>query len=112
MGSSVKNLDIIHQQLLTMQQSMTDKLASIKETVTKEANTDWSEQAQERENDEVLDALGNEVRRELQLVNLALHRMKEGDYEYCDDCGELINIERLKVLPFTNHCIKCASKRD
>ena len=112
MGSSVKKLDIIHQQLLTMQQNMTDKLASIKATVSKEANTDWSEQAQERENDEVLDALGNEVRRELQLVNLALHRMKEGDYEYCGACGEVINIERLKVLPFTNHCIKCASKRD
>ena len=111
MTSNVKDLDLIRQQLLTMQHSMSEKLASIKETVSKEANTDWSEQAQERENDEVLDALGNEVRRELQLVNLALHRMKGGDYEYCDDCGELINIERLKVLPFTNHCIGCASKR-
>jgi len=91
---------------------LAEKLERIKGQLTTEANTDWSEQAQERENDEVMDALGNEVRRELQLVNLALHRMKEGDYEYCDDCGENINIERLKVLPYTMHCISCASKRD
>jgi len=102
----------IKQQLIMLQQELADKLERIKSHVTSEANSDWSEQAQERENDEVIDALGNEVRRELNLVNLALHRMKEGDYEFCGDCGETINIERLKVLPFTQHCIKCASKRD
>lgn len=102
----------IHQQLITLQQELSDKLERIKTHVTTEANSDWSEQAQERENDEVIDALGNEVRRELQLVNLALFRMKEGEYEYCDDCGESINIERLKILPYTQHCIGCASKRD
>lgn len=102
----------IRQQLLKLQEDLAKKLERIKEHVTQEANTDWSEQAQERENDEVMDALGNEVRRELQLVNLALHRMKEGEYEFCQDCGESINMERLKVLPYTEHCIKCASKRD
>ncbi len=102
----------IRQQLLALQQELSEKLERIKNHVTTEANSDWSEQAQERENDEVMDALGNEVRRELQLVNLALHRMKEGDYEFCDDCGETINIERLKILPYTQLCIKCASKRD
>lgn len=108
----MRQLREIHQQLLTMQQELSGKLERIKNHVTTEANTDWSEQAQERENDEVIDALGNEVRRELQLVNLALHRMKEGDYEFCEDCGDNINIERLKILPYTQHCIKCASKRD
>jgi len=102
----------IHQQLIELQQSLSHKLEQIKSRVATEANSDWSEQAQERENDEVIDALGNEVRRELQLVNLALHRMKEGEYEVCQDCGETINFERLKVLPYTEHCISCATKRD
>jgi RNA polymerase-binding transcription factor len=99
-------------QLTEMQVQLSEKLERIVKNVTKEANSDWSEQAQERENDEVMDALGNEVRRELKLVNVALHRIKAGDYQYCADCGEDIAIERLKVLPFTQHCIKCASKRD
>jgi len=102
----------LKQQLVGLQEELADKLERIKSRMTQEANSDWSEQAQERENDEVIDALGNEVRRELSLVNLALHRMKEGDYEFCDDCGDSINMERLKVLPYTSHCIKCASKRD
>lgn len=106
------NLMEIRQKLLALQEELAEKLERIKHHVTTEANSDWSEQAQERENDEVMDALGNEVRRELQLVNLALHRMKEGDYEFCDDCGDSINIERLKILPYTHLCIKCASKRD
>lgn len=99
-------------QLTEMQLQLSEKLERIVKNVTKAANSDWTEQAQERENDEVMDALGNEVRRELKLVNVALHRIDEGDYQYCADCGEDIAIERLKVLPFTQLCIKCASKRD
>ncbi|MDP2561944.1 TraR/DksA family transcriptional regulator [Psychrobium sp. 1_MG-2023] len=106
----MEQLQNIRQQLIQMQQELSDKLERIVNHITTEANSDWSEQAQERENDEVIDALGNEMRRELKLVNLALHRMKEGEYEFCEDCGETINIERLKVLPYTQHCIKCASK--
>lgn len=98
--------------LKTLQKELNHKLDSIKENVTQAANADWNEQAQERENDEVLDALGNEVRRELNLVNGALHRIKLGEYEYCDDCGQNIDISRLNILPYTQYCITCASKRD
>lgn len=98
--------------LISLQSELSHKLDSIKENVTKPVNADWNEQAQERENDEVLDALGNEVRRELNLVNSALHRIKLGDYEYCDDCGKNIDISRLDILPYTQYCITCASKRD
>jgi len=98
--------------LKALQIELTDKLNSIKENVTRKANTDWSDQAQERENDEVLDALGNEVRRELNLVNSALHRVKTGDYQYCEECGQTINTSRLNILPYTQYCIECATKHD
>ncbi len=98
--------------LKVMQSELNNKLDSIKENVTTAANADWNEQAQERENDEVLDALGNEVRRELNLVNGALHRINIGEYEFCDDCGQTINPSRLEILPYTQYCIDCASKRD
>ena len=94
-----------------LQSTLNSKLDSIKKNVTTAPNTDWSEQAQERENDEVIDALGNEIKRELNLVNTALHRIKQGDYLYCDDCGAEINLSRLEILPYTLHCITCASKR-
>ena len=37
-----------------------------------EHSADWSEQAQERQNDEVLEAIGNESQHELTQINVAL----------------------------------------
>ena len=108
----MSDIRALKEQLLERQQQLGIKLDKIKQDVTRVANTDWAEQAQERENDEVMDALGNEVRRELQQVNRALRRIDDGDYEYCSDCGEPIAFARLKVLPFTDFCIDCATKRD
>ena len=73
---------------------------------------DFSEQATERENDEVLDALGEAGRRELAQINRALARIDRGEYGICSSCGETIAEGRLAVLPFADLCIACADKRD
>lgn len=41
----------------------------------------------------------------------ALRKMDEGHYGVCERCGEKIDPERLKVLPHTTLCIKCAQAR-
>lgn len=84
------------------------RMSSVKKDITKEHSADWSEQAQERQNDEVLDAIGNESRNELGQINRALERIESGDYTLCSNCGEGINIKRLEAVPYTNLCIKCA----
>lgn len=40
-------------------------------------------------------------------IDLALKRIESGDYGNCDACGETINPERLKALPFATLCVKC-----
>ena len=47
---------------------------------------------------------------ELIQVQQALNRIDEDNYGFCDECGELINQERLKLNPTTTFCIGCASK--
>lgn len=69
---------------------------------------DFSEQAVERQNDEVVDGLENEVRAELIKVNRALERIEEGIGDECEKCGAAINPERLKVLPYATFCVACA----
>ena len=64
----------------------------------------------ERENDEVLDALEQEARRELQQIDRALARMDRGEYGTCTECGVEIPIERLRALPYADRCVKCADK--
>jgi len=48
----------------------------------------------------------------LQRIAAALHRIEEGDYGYCLDCGEAISSRRLEVDPAAPLCIQCASKSE
>ncbi|RKZ01817.1 MAG: TraR/DksA family transcriptional regulator [Candidatus Hydrothermota bacterium] len=48
---------------------------------------------------------------ELQIVreiDEALKRIEQGKYGLCERCGNLIERERLKLLPWTRLCSKCA----
>ena len=43
----------------------------------------------------------------LQNINLALEKIKKGNYGKCENCGKNIDEERLKVLPEARECSKC-----
>lgn len=45
--------------------------------------------------------------RELQHVEAALTKMKEGTYGKCDACNGNIPLARLHALPYAAYCIKC-----
>ncbi|MEL7449871.1 MAG: TraR/DksA C4-type zinc finger protein [Pseudomonadota bacterium] len=70
--------------------------------------SDFAEQAVERENEEVLDALGEAGEAELRAISMALARIDSGDYGMCTGCGEDIPRARLDVLPFSDKCVHCA----
>lgn len=40
-------------------------------------------------------------------VEEALSRMKDGRYESCKRCGQLINPARLRAIPYATLCINC-----
>ena len=73
-------------------------------------SANWTEQATERENDEVLESLGNVSEQELVMVNSALKRIDSGEYFTCSVCGEDIPAARLELLPFSTRCVNCADK--
>jgi DnaK suppressor protein len=45
-------------------------------------------------------------------IDAALRKIDEGTYGKCEDCGEDISVERLKVLPFAIYCVDCQEKRE
>ncbi len=99
------------QVLLDMKQDITNRINAIDRDIRHEGmSADWSEQASERENDEVLESLGNSSELELLKVNYALKRIENGSYFQCDECGADIPPARLELLPFTAHCVDCAEK--
>jgi len=45
-------------------------------------------------------------------VSDALQRLDDGTFGVCENCQQPISKERLDALPFTRHCIACASRLD
>ncbi len=72
-------------------------------------SANFSEQVKQRENDELIQALDQEGREELRMINKALARIESGDYPFCSRCGEEIAPQRLQAIPYTDKCIACAS---
>lgn len=46
----------------------------------------------------------------LRAIDGAFNRLGSGDYGTCDECGEEIPPQRLKLLPFVLFCVDCQSK--
>lgn len=42
-------------------------------------------------------------------LEAALARLDEGEFGYCEDCGEEIAVKRLELDPTARRCISCAS---
>ena len=73
---------------------------------------DFAEQATQRENDDVLNALENDARQTIIQINRALLKIEEGSYGICSECGEEISSQRLETIPYASLCISCADKLD
>jgi RNA polymerase-binding transcription factor DksA len=84
------------------------RLAKLKNDAAQPHSGDSAEQAQERENDEVVDALGNETATSIARVTAALARIEAGTYGICGSCGEPIDRARLQAMPEALRCVSCA----
>jgi RNA polymerase-binding protein DksA len=102
--------EAIREALHSKRQELSRRLDNIKSNITRGQSADSQEQAQELENAEVVDALGNEARIELNLIAKALDQIKNGTYGSCADCGRSIPPARLAAHPFAERCIDCATK--
>lgn len=62
-------------------------------------SADFEEQATDQEGDEVMQALDDSGRRELQDIESALARMDAGIYGICERTGGRIPLRRLQLVP-------------
>jgi RNA polymerase-binding transcription factor DksA len=46
----------------------------------------------------------------LEQIEAALERIEDGVYGLCLECESRIPKARLNAIPYTPHCVKCASK--
>ncbi len=102
--------EAVIQKLNLKKQELEERLNRVEDSLRKTHAKDWSEQAQERENDEVVEQLEESARLELNQIYEALSRAEKNKYGICEVCDGLIRAERLEALPYTNRCFNCASE--
>jgi DnaK suppressor protein len=72
-----------------------------------EATQDPADMAANAYTKELLMSMSTNDRQLLDSIDSALARIEEGEYGYCDNCGELIHEKRLEALPWAQHCVNC-----
>ncbi|MGR9087723.1 MAG: TraR/DksA family transcriptional regulator [Gammaproteobacteria bacterium] len=110
----MKDYEEIRSSLIEMLEELDERLTRITDDVKhaeEPLSKDFAEKATQTENDEVLDFLGNAARSEIEQIKQAIARIDRGEYGLCQGCGEPIAKDRLKALPYSNLCIKCASQQ-
>lgn len=111
----MKEYQQVRGHLLDMLEELDERLGKITDDVRHSDHPlaqDFSEQAVEAENDQVLDELGNVTRNEVEKIKQAISRIDSGTYGICLLCGEPIKQERLAALPYATSCIKCAQRSE
>lgn len=85
------------------------RLTRIIENHRRPLEADSEERASQLENQEVVDALGNEARLEIRQIDAGLARIKAGDYGVCEGCGARVSEARLRAQPHAMKCVECAA---
>lgn len=99
------------EQLESLQQEMVQRVARTHKHLFEKdtaVSANFSDQAVDLANDDVVAALDEEGRRELNLIEKALLRIDKGEYGVCVSCGEHIAEQRLDALPYIPSCVSCA----
>jgi RNA polymerase-binding transcription factor DksA len=85
------------------------RLQRIETELDQPVSEDFSEQATEREDEEVLEDLGAAGLQEIRMIEAALDRIANGTYGTCVSCGDPISDARLDIVPQAPRCRSCAA---
>lgn len=107
-----KDLTEIREKLLEQKRHLLSRLEKIEVSKKRREplSADSAEQSLELVNNEVVDALDQQERNHLLLIEKALGKIDSGSYGICTACGAKISGARLKALPFTPLCLSCAEE--
>lgn len=102
--------------LQRLQQSLAERRDELRGRLGGELNSllykstdtgDSADQAFDSGSEEVASQLAELESRELNQIEHALVRIKQGTYGICEGCQKKIKMARLNALPFTTTCIEC-----
>jgi RNA polymerase-binding protein DksA len=102
--------ELLREQMEAKKSELSARLERITANLRRGYDADSKERAKELEDNEVVDALGNEAREEIAKISAALKRIAAGNYGTCIACGQEIAPQRLAAYPYADECIDCAQQ--
>src|SRR5262245_42849943 len=101
----------LHKTLLTRRDEILKKLRqdmdNLRNFKESDSTGDEADVAFEAGSDEMASHLAELDSRELQQIERALGRLKQGTYGLCEGCAGKIPVGRLNALPYSTLCIEC-----
>lgn len=104
----MSNHEAVGRQLEERLARLLQRVGHIEADLRSAHDRDWSEQAAELQNDEVLEGLDLMSLREVRQIRGALKRIDDGHYGICAACGQPIGAARLRAVPTAVTCVQCA----
>jgi|SoiMethySBSTD1v2_1073268.scaffolds.fasta_scaffold1891008_1 DnaK suppressor protein len=89
-----------------LRKALAGDLSSLRE-LRQQTSGDMLDAAIDTAQDEISSQLAEVESRELTHIEIALERMRDGNYGLCEGCGEGIPMARLQALPYATMCIQC-----
>jgi DnaK suppressor protein len=115
MDMNAAQLERFRKKLLEKRRELIKEVQS-SSTSSKEAGSDGiqdiADQASSAYTKEFLLSVGDEERRILKQIEIALEKIKKGDYAKCENCKGPISAKRLEAIPFAQLCIACKEKEE
>jgi|CXWL01.1.fsa_nt_gi RNA polymerase-binding transcription factor DksA len=57
-------------------------------------------------------AIKGELNEKAKQIKRALERVRAGKYGICENCGKMIDTDRLAIFPEATKCVKCEKKQE
>src|SRR5438105_7617887 len=101
----------LHKTLLArataLRRVLAGELEDLRNSKARDSIGDSADAAFDSGNEEVASQLAELEARELNQIERAIARMKQGTYGLCEVCQTKIPVARLNALPYSTTCVKC-----
>ncbi|MBU3652202.1 MAG: TraR/DksA family transcriptional regulator [Limnohabitans sp.] len=114
-----EDLNTLRQRLLDARQDLMARIAQQRggalgrvEAAVEQFGQSDDEHAQNITERDLAFAIDEHESAELNAVQAALVRVREGTYGECVDCGQTISLARLQATPEAERCVPCQTQRE
>jgi DnaK suppressor protein len=97
---------------LTQSRRKIDKEDPFKNALRVSDNAAPDTEAEEQFGHARTQAIKKELNNKIEQTKQALKRLEKGKYGVCEDCGKMIDTDRLSVYPEAAFCTSCQIKRE